>query len=114
MRHSKEVLGARYPLLRRRYGRRRAAILVAGGDSRDSKRATIVCRRPEMYVVMEFIEGWRLLLVRLHRDTSGDGNPSLRCQQAVSMLPHSYVRRRWATHRNKSPAAATVARQSRE
>jgi hypothetical protein len=96
---------ARYPLLRRRYWRGSAAILVGGIDSHDSKRATIVCRRPGMYPAVELIEGRRILLVRLHRDTASDGNPSVRCQQAVFMLPHTHnhVRRRWATHRNKKP-----------
>jgi hypothetical protein len=92
------------PLLRRRYFRRRGAILVGGVDSHDPKGATIICRRPGMYVVVELIEGRRILLVRLHRDTSSDGNPSVRCQQAVFMLPHNHVRRRWTTYRNKKPA----------
>ena len=74
----------------------------------DGKRAIVVCRLPAMYLVVESIKGRRLLQVGLLRDTSGDENPSVRCQQAVFMLPHNHVSRRWATHRNKSPAAASV------
>jgi hypothetical protein len=80
------------------------AILVGDIDFHDDQ-ATSACRLPAMYLAVELIEGRRILLVRLHRDTASDGNPTIRCQQAVSMLLHTpnHVRRRWATHRNKKP-----------
>jgi hypothetical protein len=67
-----------------------------------------------MYVGVEFIEGMRLLQVRLLRDTLTDENPSVRRQQAVFMLRHTHIRRRWANPRKASPAAATVAQYSTE